>query len=66
MSISDCCEASMRKIDDGDIADDFLKTSERNPIGKDMAFYTCAACNVRWRRTQETFEPFRSIWAEVV
>jgi hypothetical protein len=66
MGINKCCEVSMHQIDDGDIAADFVKSSERRSIGRDMAFYTCAMCNVRWCHTQEAFEPFISTWAEVL
>lgn len=55
----------MNQIEDGKSADGFVKTSERNPIGKDMAFYTCSECGVRWCHTQQTFDPFKSTWAEV-
>jgi hypothetical protein len=66
MGINDCCEVSMHQINDDRIADGFVQTNERNPIGKDMVFYTCVVCGVRWCHTQETFEPFKSTWAEVV
>ena len=65
MGINDCCQVSMHQIDGGENAEGFVKTGERDPIGKDMAFYTCQVCEVRWCRTQETFSPFKSFWAEV-
>ncbi|WDH37415.1 hypothetical protein [Pseudomonas chlororaphis] len=65
MSINDCCQVSMNQIDDGVPADGFIKTGDRNPIGKDMSFYTCTTCDVRWCRTEQTHEPFKIFWAEV-
>lgn len=65
MFISDCCQESMHQIDDGKGAEGFAKTGERDPIGKNMVFYTCQSCGVRWCRTQETFSPFKTFWAEV-
>lgn len=66
MGINDCCEVSMNRIEDGEIAEGFVKTSERNPIGRDLAFYTCSICDVRWCHKRQTSDPFKSTWAEVV
>lgn len=65
VGINDCCKASMNQIEDGKSADGFVKTSERKPIGKDITLYTCSECEVHWCHTQQTFDPFKSTWAEV-
>ncbi|RFD33844.1 hypothetical protein CER19_02460 [Pseudomonas sp. GL93] len=64
MFIKECCEEVMHKIDDGSNANGFYKTGERSMIGKDISFYTCETCSCQWRRTQETFSPCESVWAE--
>lgn len=64
MGINDCCQASMSQIDDGDNADGFVKTGQRAPIGKDMSFYTCTICDVKWCRTEQTHEPYKTFWIE--
>ena len=65
MGINACCEASMHKIDEGNIAFGFDKTGQRNPIGKDMDFYTCTTCETRWCRTAQTHHPYEVVWAEL-
>lgn len=65
MGINDCCQTSMHQIDDGVSADGFSKTGQRNPIGKDMDFYTCTICDAQWCRTAQTHEPYEAIWTNV-
>lgn len=65
MSINGCCENSMHQIDRGGEAASFLKTGERNPIGKQMLFYTCLVCDLKWCRTEQTCHPFEVRWAYV-
>jgi hypothetical protein len=62
MEINVCCESAMRTIDGGGIAFGFNQTGQRNPIGKDMNFYTCLACETRWARAAQTHHPYGVVW----
>lgn len=63
MDPKDCCKSSIRAISQGEDVGFFVEQGRRNPIGKELTFYECSACERQWVREELTAEPYTETWS---